>query len=142
MILSDKDFAMVLSAMPVVCVDGVVVNDAGEYLLVRRKNEPLKGEFWVPGGRVMKNERLEDAVARKMREEIGVDVDILGSMGFFEAFFERSRQEVAGGVHMISLVYRVRPRSLEIRLDDQSAEWGWFNELPELFRQYKYLRMD
>jgi colanic acid biosynthesis protein WcaH len=140
MILSNEDYKKFLGAMPIVCVDCMVENEAGEYLLVKRKNEPLKGEFWVPGGRVLKNEKLIDAVKRKMKEEIGVEVDIIENVGFFEEFFEKTEQNAFGGVHSISVVYRVKPRSKKIKLDDQSAEWGWFKDVPARFRAYDYLR--
>src|SRR5207253_2528001 len=116
--------------MPIVCVDCLVVNGNGEYLLVKRKNEPLKGEFWVPGGRLHKHERLVDAVHRKMREELGVEVEIIENVGFFEEFFDKTREGADGGVHTISIVYIVKPRSYDIRLDDQGTEWKWFKELP------------
>lgn len=126
--------------MPIVCVDCLVVNNKGEYLLVKRKNEPLKGEYWVPGGRVHKNEKLVDAVHRKMREEIGVDVDVIENVGFFEEFFDATEQNAEGGVHSISVVYRVKPRSNKIKLDDQSIEWGWFKDIPTRLKEYNYLR--
>lgn len=97
--------------MPIVCVDCLVVNDRGEFLLVKRGNEPLMGEYWVPGGRVCKGERLVDAVHRKMREELGVDVDILENVGFFEEFYEKTKENAEGGVHSISFVYLVKPKS-------------------------------
>jgi GDP-mannose mannosyl hydrolase len=122
--------------MPIVCVDCLVVNDVGNYLLVKRKNEPLKGEYWVPGGRLHKNERLVDAVQRKMREEIGVEVEILESLGFFEEFFEHTAEDAPGGAHSISLLYLVKPKSYDIRLDDQSVEWGWFKDIPQRLKQY------
>jgi colanic acid biosynthesis protein WcaH len=134
--LALEDYRKVLSTMPIVCVDCLVVNDNGDYLLVKRKNEPLKGEYWVPGGRLHKNERLVDAVRRKMREEIGVEVEILKSLGFFEEFFERTAEDASGGAHSISLLYLVKPRSFDIRLDDQSIEWGWFKDVPPRLKQY------
>jgi colanic acid biosynthesis protein WcaH len=135
------EYRKVLSVVPIVCVDCLVVNDAGEYLLVKRRNEPLKGEFWVPGGRLYKNERLAGAVQRKMKEEIGVEVEIIRSIGFFEEFFDRNAENAEGGTHSISLVYLVRPKSLDIKLDDQSAEWGWFKKLPECLLQYANLNV-
>ena len=141
MILSDEEYRRILSVMPVVCIDCLVVNDRQEYLLVKRTNEPLKGQYWVPGGRVLKNERLSEAVHRKMRQELGVDVDIIKNVGFFEEFFPTSREGADGGVHMISLIYKVKPRSDDIRLDDQSAEWGWFKELPAKFGGYAEARV-
>lgn len=134
--LSLEDYRKFLSAMPIVCVDCLVVNEKGEYLLVKRKNEPLKGEYWVPGGRLHKNERLVDAVRRKMQEEIGVEVEILKSLGFFEEFFERTAEQAAGGAHSISLLYLVKPKTFDIRLDDQSLEWGWFKDVPLRLKQY------
>jgi len=139
-ILSDEDYRKFLSAMPIVCVDCLVVNDKGEYLLVKRKNQPLKGEYWVPGGRLHKNERLVDAVHRKMREEIGVDVEIVENLGFFEEFFEETEQDAEGGVHSLSVVYLVTLCSYNIKLDDQSTGWGWFKDLPFRFKEYSYLK--
>lgn len=142
MIVSDEEYRRILSVMPVVCIDCLVVNEQGEYLLVKRQNEPLKGQYWVPGGRLHKNERLTDAVHRKMRQEIGVDVNIIKNVGFFEEFFPISREGADGGAHMISIIFKVTPRSYDIRLDDQSGEWGWFKELPPRFGQYGHLQRD
>lgn len=139
MILSHEDYRKFLTTMPIVCVDCLVVNKKGEYLLVRRRHEPLKGEYWVPGGRLYKNERLVDAVHRKMREEIGVDVEIIENLGFLEEFFEKSEQDAAGGVHSISILYLVRPLSFDIKLDDQSTEWIWRKDLPPKLREYSYI---
>src|SRR6266568_7285147 len=118
--LSSEEYRRVLSVMPIVCVDCLVMNESHEFLLVQRENEPLKGEYWVPGGRVYKGERLVDAVHRKMREEIGVDVEVVDNVGFFELFQDRTEQNATGGVHSISIVYLVRPKSCAIMLDNQS----------------------
>ena len=128
--LSSEEYRRVISVMPIVCVDCLVMNERREVLLVRRGNEPLKGEYWLPGGRVHKGERLVDAVHRKMREEIGVEVEVVGNVGFFEFFHERTEQNATGGVHSISFVYIVRPHSYVITLDNQSSDWGWFKRIP------------
>lgn len=142
MMLSVDDYIKVMDTMPVVCIDCVVANDRGEYLLVKRDNEPLKGEYWVPGGRLHKGERLEEAVHRKMRQEIGVDVEIVENLGFFEEFFDKTAQDSRGGFHAVSFLFLVRPLSVEIRLDHQSSDWGWFKELPARLRGQKYLKLE
>src|ERR1700738_3593220 len=55
---------------------GAVVVDGGRVVLVRRANEPLKGEGSLPGGVVEAGETLEVAIAREVREETGLDVDV------------------------------------------------------------------
>src|SRR5689334_15516210 len=107
MIVPSEEYKNVLSTVPIVCVDCLVVNDNGEYLLVRRANSPLKGEYWVPGGRLYKNERILDGVHRKMREEIGISVDVVTILGIFE-FFEPANESSEGGVHTISIVHLVK----------------------------------
>lgn len=60
-------------AQPVVGVGAVVVRD-GRALIVKRLNEPRKGEWSLPGGHVNLGESLSDAARREVREETGLDV--------------------------------------------------------------------
>ena len=141
MILSHDEYRRIMETMPVVCVDCVVRNEKGEFLLIKRDNEPLKGEYWVPGGRLHRNERLEEAVHRKMREELGIRVEIVENLGFFEEFFDKTAQDAEGGFHAVSFLYLVRPLEESIKLDCQSSDWGWFKELPARLYEYKNLRL-
>ncbi|MEV6912824.1 NUDIX domain-containing protein [Amycolatopsis sp. NPDC051071] len=56
------------------CVGGIVHDEQGRLLLIRRANEPGRGTWSVPGGRVEPGETDEVAVIREMREETGLDV--------------------------------------------------------------------
>ena len=61
---------------PIVGVGAVVLNAAGHLLLAKRGHEPLKGEWSLPGGAVEVGETLEEALAREIREETGVAVEV------------------------------------------------------------------
>ncbi|MBN1391976.1 MAG: NUDIX hydrolase, partial [Sedimentisphaerales bacterium] len=60
---------------PMVAADAVIFKLAGgkaKMLLVKRKNEPFKGKWCIPGGFVNIDEELEDASARELKEETGL----------------------------------------------------------------------
>jgi 8-oxo-dGTP diphosphatase len=60
---------------PMVTVDAVIfaVAEAGiKLLLIKRKNEPFKGKWAIPGGFIGIDEELDDAVARELAEETGL----------------------------------------------------------------------
>jgi ADP-ribose pyrophosphatase YjhB (NUDIX family) len=59
----------------------VIVNPAGEILLTRRRFEPAKGKWDLPGGFVNADETAEDAVRREIAEELNLRVDALRYFG-------------------------------------------------------------
>lgn len=129
--LPEAEYRRFLETMPIVCVDGVLVNEEGQYLLVKRRNAPLKDLWWVPGGRVHKGETFEQAFHRKMREELGIEVQLLAPLGVTQELHADDPRGGEQGVHAVSVVFLARPLSEEITLDEQSSEWGYFDELPE-----------
>jgi 8-oxo-dGTP diphosphatase len=60
--------------VPIRCVGAVVLDSDGRLLLVRRANDPGRGLWSLPGGRVEPGESDEAAVVREVREETGLDV--------------------------------------------------------------------
>jgi ADP-ribose pyrophosphatase YjhB (NUDIX family) len=60
---------------PYVGVGAVIVAE-GKVLLVKRKYDPLAGRWSLPGGGVEVGETLEESVAREMREETGLDIEV------------------------------------------------------------------
>ena len=61
---------------PIPCAGAVVRDDAGRLLLVRRGHAPSAGLWSVPGGRVEPGETPEQAAAREVQEETGLEVEV------------------------------------------------------------------
>jgi len=123
----------ILRTLPVACVDLVVRRADGKFLVVRRKNEPLKGEWWVVGGRILQGEKVGDAVLRKLKQEVGlVSLGAPRFIGLYEDFFDRNSFEMAP-YHTLSLVYEVTVDGAGVILDDQSDGIRWDEALPERF---------
>ena len=126
-----------MEQMPVVCVDAIIINELGEYLLVKRKNDPLRNKFWMVGGRLYKNELTVDGIKRKIKEEVGLRVKVTKFLGHFEEFFDKTAQNIDGNFHSISFVYLVFVASnSKIKLDNQSSEYKWVKKLPKIFKEY------
>lgn len=59
---------------PVAAVGGIVVNEQGEMLFIRRSRDPGKGKWGLPGGFVDAGETAEQAITREIHEEVGLTV--------------------------------------------------------------------
>lgn len=68
---------------PLIGVGAAVFRDDSA-LLIKRGNPPLSGTWSLPGGRVKPSESLKDAAAREVKEECGIDIDVLDLIKLFE----------------------------------------------------------
>lgn len=64
---------------------GAVVFKGDDILVIKRGKDPFKGQWSIPGGALENGERLTDAVIREVREETGLEIEILGLLDVFEA---------------------------------------------------------
>lgn len=121
-----EEWATVVRNVPIVSVDLVVRIDGG-VLLGRRENEPARGEWFVPGGTVFKNERETEAVRRVARTELGCEVELLDRLGSFEQFYETSDVDGVDTKHYLAQAFVVRPtEGSSVDPDDQHSELAVF----------------
>jgi 8-oxo-dGTP pyrophosphatase MutT (NUDIX family) len=71
--LSDVQFADVVRFAPLVSIDLVIRDPDGAMLVGMRSSAPAKGFWFVPGGRIRKNETIRNAFARILKAETGCD---------------------------------------------------------------------
>lgn len=93
----------------------------GKILLVRRAREPAKGVYTFPGGRVEFGESLTGALTREIREETGLEIEIVGLVGYREALPPRT----GGHGHFVILPFAARWVSGEVALNDELDDARW-----------------
>lgn len=131
MFLSESTFKTIISSTPLISIDLVIKNSKSQFLLGYRNNKPAQGYWFVLGGRILKDESIEQAFNRLMINEVGVQANLSASnfKGVFEHFYD---DNVFGNditTHYVVLAYEL---NLDLNLDDlpkqQHCDYKWFSE--------------
>ncbi|MFZ8857799.1 MAG: NUDIX hydrolase [Candidatus Caldarchaeales archaeon] len=109
---------------PVPAVGLYVVKD-GKVLLVRRGNEPGKGKWSLPGGRIRFGERSEEAALREMREETGLEVRLRRVVDVVDVFWRSERGELLE--HFVIVDFEAEVIGGELRPADDALDARWFS---------------
>jgi colanic acid biosynthesis protein WcaH len=130
--LEPGDFENVIRLTPLVAIDMVVRSSDGRVLVGRRNNEPAKGCFFVPGGRITKNETLAAAFRRISLAELGAEKQIEEArfLGVYEHFYPTNHLEREGfGTHYVTLAYELTSPVQDALLPkEQHGEYAWQTE--------------
>ena len=129
--MENDEFQKLVSLGPLISIDLILTNSDHEYLLGRRKSEPAKDHWFVPGGRIRKNEKIEDAFRRICRDELGEEIEIESAnlLGVFEHFYDCSSLSETIGTHYVVLAYSLnRDLSINSIPNYQHEEILWFTE--------------
>ncbi len=112
---------------PRLTTDGVIIKD-NKLLLIKRKNEPFKNKWALPGGFVEYGEKVEDSVTREVFEETGLKTKI---NNFFNVYSDPDRDPRG---HTITLVYSLEIVGGNLKGNDDASEAKFFelDNLPEL----------
>ena len=127
--LEFETFKTVVASAPLVSIDLVVRNQAGEVLLGLRNNRPAQGYWFVPGGRIRKDERMADAFHRLVSGELGVDATLEQArfLGAYQHFYDDNFSGSDFSTHYVVLGYEltldIEPGQLP---DDQHCDYRWF----------------
>ncbi|MBI2436647.1 MAG: NUDIX domain-containing protein [Candidatus Magasanikbacteria bacterium] len=141
-------FAKTVEYYPMVAVNIILKNAHGEYLWIKRKNNPAKGEWWIPGGRIFNGETIEQAAHAILKKETGLSgsIQYISNQYFEEIFdtrdFDEDDQKIypkhITHVHYISTTVVIDLANLDtVNLDWQSSEYVWSSEI---LSKHKYLQ--
>lgn len=134
--IPEETFGDCLAHLPQVCVEVVVAHDGG-IVLARRSNAPAAGEWFWPGGRLYKGERLTDAAERIAREELELSVTIEERLGVHAHFWDSASVAGADSRHTVNVVFLVSPTDgLDITLDSQHDDWRLVRSLDDSAHEY------
>lgn len=117
---------------PAVTVDIIIfrlIDNLPEVLLIERGNEPFQGKWALPGGFVDKDESLETAATRELKEETGLEKILLTQMHTFGSPGRDPRG------HTVSVVYvgYLQEGMVATAGDDATkADWFKLNKLPDM----------
>jgi colanic acid biosynthesis protein WcaH len=129
--LGRDEYLAVVTNTPLVSIDLVIVDEEGYILVGKRTNEPALGTWFVPGGRVGKDETLDAAFERIAKDELGHGNWIRASakpLGVFEHFYSTNftgSDDI--GTHYVVIAYAVVSDGLRLEQlpTDQHSAFEW-----------------
>ena len=128
--LDVQTFKAVIENTPLVSIDLCLVCN-GQILLGKRRNDPLKGRWFTPGGRIHKNETWQGALLRIAEVELGlsgIEVEDFSLMGMWDHFYNNSTPSENISTHYVNLPHYIcmkyRP---DLKLDYQHNAMAWFD---------------
>ena len=98
-------------------------------LLIRRKNDPFRDQWALPGGFLEENETMEEGAKRELEEETGLKIKKLQQV----AAFGTPGRDPRGRTISIAFVGLV-DAEVKVKASDDAVDAKWFNmnDLPEL----------
>lgn len=123
-------------------VDAIVFayskNEGISVLLIKRKYAPFKNLWAIPGGFVLDDESLEEAVVRELQEETGITVTYLEQLYTFGDVNRDPRKRVVS-VAYFAIVKSSQFRQLKASTDAEEAKWFSIEQLPKLAFDHKQI---
>jgi nucleoside triphosphatase len=114
-----------------IIVVALVWNEAGELLFCRMdpNRGVFPGEWGFPGGGIMPGERMEDALRREVREELGIEITNIKPAFFKDATYPKLLPNGETQLtYMIFLVFHCQAVGGDIRLNEEFTEYRWLRE--------------
>jgi ADP-ribose pyrophosphatase YjhB (NUDIX family) len=123
--LPRKEFDSIFSKVPRLCVD-LIITEGKKVLLTKRSISPYKGLWHLPGGGVLHEETIKEALFRIAKSELGIKIVPGRLLGYMEFLREEKDK------HSVSLTFNCKVEKGEIPQPLQQAnECKFFEKLPK-----------
>lgn len=132
MFLSKQRFSQVIESTPLVSIDLVIEDESGQILLGERLNRPAQGFWFVLGGRILKNEKLEEAFSRLTQEELGHEFALTQAtiLGPYTHLYDDNVFGNEFTTHYVAIAYKlvVIRSQLNLPMDVQHSRYRWYDK--------------
>lgn len=134
MYIPEPEYRIIVSYIPILCVDLLIIHD-NKCLLLKRTNEPAMGQFWFPGGRINKLETIKDAAIRKAKEETNLDCEFVKILSIKETFFNKN-ENLDTDVHTVNICCHLISQSIEpLQFNKYHNAYKWVNQQSSLYHK-------
>ncbi len=149
-ILQDNLWKIIVGNMPIPAKDLLFYSSKKGLLMGKRINKPARNYYFVPGGRVFKNENRNEAIKRISSKEVGLSIkpETSFSIGIYDHFYDDSIWENSNiSTHYIveAILIIILDNKIKLSIDKQHSEFIWINEsnidksnVHEYSKQYFY----
>ena len=102
--------------IPSITTDIFIFDDDFNFILIKRKNDPFKNQWAIPGGYVEYGETVENAAIREAKEETSIDVELIDLVGVYSDPDRDPRG------HCITVAYIARGNFKDMKADSDAKE--------------------
>jgi 8-oxo-dGTP diphosphatase len=118
---SDREYP----AHPLVGVGALIHDREGRVLLIKRKFEPNKGRWSLPGGLLETGETLLEAGRREVREEVSVEIEVEELFQVSEEIIRDAEGKTRFHFILVDFLASLDPEGATIVLNEESESFVW-----------------
>ena len=129
--LEKQIFTTVIDSTPLVSIDLLIEDKHGQILLGYRNNRPAQGYWFVPGGRILKSESMDNAFKRLTLAELGTEFSRGQAefLGPYEHFYEDFVFGEGISTHYVVLGYKIIcDIDINTLPNAQHGKYKWFTK--------------
>ena len=136
--IPETEYKKIIKSIPIFCGDFLILAEK-KYLLIKRKEEPIKDVYWVIGGRLRYKETMDELAERVQMQEIGRSFPQYKIIGYSNYFFPDTPD--ARATHTPTLLHIVEANKMfEPKIDNKHTDYIWSEKLPdEMLKQTTWI---